>query len=84
MVGSFLVREERVRPAAEAARSVLCGVAVQGEAVLLVFSVGGHNLSHLLNDTRVLRAHICHHLDDLGHREQIADHGLILKSSKTL
>ena len=30
MVGSFLVREERVRPAAEAARSVLCGVAVQG------------------------------------------------------
>ena len=61
----------------ENAYGYLCGVTVQGEQVLLVFSVGGHNLSHLLNDTRVLRAHICHHLDDLGHREQIVDHGLI-------
>ena len=88
-MGSSLVREELVRlvvlveivklvrPAVENAYGYLCGVTVQGEQVLLVFSVGGHNLSHLLNDTRVLRAHICHHLDDLGHREQIVDHGLI-------
>ena len=40
-------------------------------------TISGYELCKLLNEAGVLRAHIRHHLDDLGHREQIVDHQLI-------
>ena len=61
----------------EAALFIHRNVAPTALQLLLHLAIGGNELHKLLNEAGVLRAHIRHHLDDLGHREQIVDHQLI-------